>query len=126
MVAAGFGADNMVSLSGATMTGTLTLQGTPPLLVYGNVDVAQAGSGLMVAEGTNAKQGTFSLNGTTAVVVSNTSVTANSRIFLTIQSPVGTPGSPYVSARSAGASFSAKSTVSGDTSLCAYEIIEPG
>jgi hypothetical protein len=33
MVAAGFGADNMVSLSGATMTGTLNLQGGPPLVI---------------------------------------------------------------------------------------------
>src|ERR1035438_511246 len=33
MVAAGFGADNMVSLSGASMSGTLNLQGTPPLVM---------------------------------------------------------------------------------------------
>src|ERR1017187_6403298 len=33
MVAAGFGADNMVPLSGASMSGTLNLQGTPPLVM---------------------------------------------------------------------------------------------
>src|ERR1039457_1128953 len=33
MVAAGFGADNMVPLSGASMYGTLNLQGTPPLVM---------------------------------------------------------------------------------------------
>ena len=70
-------------------------------------------------------QGTVVLNGTTAVVVPATAVTANSRIFLTIQSPAGTPGSPYVSARSAGVSFSVKSTA-GDTSTCAWFILEPG
>ena len=106
------------------------LQVTPSTLnvqvAAGNVDVQTAGKGLQVAEGSNAKQGTLTLNGTTAVVVSNTSVTANSRIFLTIQSPAGTPGSPYVSARTASTSFSVKSTASGDTSTCAYEIFEPG
>ena len=94
--------------------------------VYG-LDVVQAGQGLAVAEGSNAKQGTATLNGTTAVVVSNTSVTANSRIMLTIQVPGGgTTGSPYVSARTAGTSFSVKSTGAGDTSTVAYEIFEPG
>src|ERR1035438_8535779 len=33
MVAAGFGADNMVPLSGASMSGPLNLQGTPPLVM---------------------------------------------------------------------------------------------
>ena len=33
MVAAGFGADNMVPLSGASMSGTLNLQGTQPLVM---------------------------------------------------------------------------------------------
>lgn len=92
----------------------------------GQVDVSTAGAGLQVAEGSNAKQGTLTLNGTTAVVVSNTSVTANSRIFLTINLGSGTVGSPYVSARTAGTSFSVKSTTVGDVSTVAYEIIEPG
>jgi hypothetical protein len=92
----------------------------------GNFDAHNAGTGLKVAEGSNAKQGTAVLNGTTAVVVSNTSVTANSRIFLTINTPGGTVASPYVSAVSAGVSFSIKSTGASDTSTVAYEIIEPG
>jgi hypothetical protein len=70
-------------------------------------------------------QGTLTLNGTTAVVVSDSAVTANSRIFLTIQAGAGTAGSPYVSARTAGTSFSVKSTAAGDTSTCAYLITEP-
>ena len=94
--------------------------------VAGEVDITAPGKGLAVAEGSNAKQGTATLNGTTAVVVSNTSVTASSRIFLTINTPGGTPGSPYVSARTAGTSFSIKSTGASDTSTVAYEIFEPG
>ncbi len=89
-------------------------------------DVASAGQGMKVAEGSNAKQGTAVLNGTTAVVLANTSVTASSRIFLTINVPGGTPGSPYVSALSAGASFSITSTGASDSSAVAYEIFEPG
>lgn len=70
-------------------------------------------------------QGSAVLNGTTAVVVPAAAVTANSRIFLTIQTPGGTPGSPYVSTRTAGVSFSVKSQA-GDTSTCAWVIVEPG
>jgi hypothetical protein len=118
------GSGNITARSLATSAansaaGTLTVTG-------GNVDIATAGNGLAVAEGSNAKQGTAVLNGTTAVVVANTSVTANSRIFLTINTPGGTPASPYVSARSAGTSFSIKSTGASDTSTVAYLITEPG
>jgi hypothetical protein len=91
-----------------------------------NYDNTTAGAGIQIKEGSNCKQGTATLNGTTAVVVSNTSVTSSSRIFLTIQTPNGTPASPYVSARTAGTSFSIKSTGASDTSTVAYFITEPG
>ena len=71
------------------------------------------GKGLCISEGANAKMGTATLNGTTAVTISTTAVTAGSRIFLTIQQPGGTVGSPYVSARTAGTSFQIKSTDAG-------------
>jgi hypothetical protein len=80
---------------------------------------------LRVKEGSNAKMGTATLNGSTEVTISNTSVTTNSRILLTIQSPGGTVGSPYVSSRSAGTSFGIKSTNASDSSTVAYHIIEP-
>jgi hypothetical protein len=84
-----------------------------------------AGKGFKVKEGTNAKMGTATLNGTTAVVISTTAVTASSRIFLTTQLGAGTIGSPYVSARTAATSFQVKSTVAGDTSTIAWMIVEP-
>lgn len=84
-----------------------------------------AGLGLAIKEGTNAKMGTATLNGTTAVTVWTTAVTANSRIFLTIQTPGGTPASPYVHTRSAGTSFNVKSTGASDTSTIAWMIVEP-
>lgn len=117
-------------LNGWTTPVQLVANGGPMTInsqVYGPLDVTVAGAGLQVAEGSNAKQGTVTMNGTTAVVVSTTAVTANSRIFLSINTQAGSgPGVPYVSARTAGTSFSVKSTVVGDTSVVAYEIIEPG
>lgn len=92
----------------------------------GNVGTNTVGYGLSVKEGTNAKMGTATLNSTTAVTIATTAVTANSRIFLTIQSPAGsTIGSPYVSARTAGTSFQIKSTGTSDTSTVAWMIVEP-
>ena len=88
------------------------------------LSITGAGNGLKVAEGSNAKQGTAVLTAG-QVVVSNTSVTANSRIFLTSQVDGGTPGFLRVSTRTAGTSFTIKSSSATDTSTVAYEIIEP-
>jgi hypothetical protein len=90
----------------------------------GNLLVQQAGKGLRVKEGSNAKQGTATLSAG-SVTVSNTSVTANSRIFLTSQSDGGTPGFLRVSARSAGTNFTITSSSGSDTSTVAYQIFEP-
>lgn len=83
-----------------------------------------AGGGLAVKEGSNARMGTLTLNGATPVVVANTSVTANTRIFLTPQLAGGTPAHFWVSGRSAGVSFTVTGTA-GDTSTVAYLLVEP-
>lgn len=106
-----------LSFGGGILTGSLTVQS--------DVDISVAGHGLKVAEGSNAKQGTATLAAGT-VTVANTSVTASSRIFLTVQSVGGDLGMPYISARTAGTSFTITSTSSTDTSTVAYEIFEPG
>jgi hypothetical protein len=83
--------------------------------------------GLTIKEGANAKQGIATLVAGT-VTVSNTSVTANSRIQLTVQS-LGTVTSPKavaITARTAGTSFTITSADNTDTSIVAYEIFEPG
>jgi hypothetical protein len=77
-----------------------------------------------VKEGTNAKMGVAVLVSGT-FTVNTTAVTANSRIFLTIQVPGGTIGSPYVSSRSAGTSFIISSASGSDTSTVAWMLIEP-
>lgn len=102
---------------GRTAANTLGLTTTDLALVT-------AGRGLKVAEGSNARSGTLTLTGATPVVVSNTSITANTRIQLTHNAPGGTPAFCWVSARSAGVSFSVTGTA-GDTSTVAYFLVEP-
>ena len=128
------GADGAIRFgTGAGATDTaVTRSGANNLLVGSNskigsngLDIITAGVGLAVAEGSNAKQGTFTLTGGTTQVVANTSVTANSRIFLAAQVEGGTPGFIGVASRSAGTSFTVYCTAT-DTSTYAYEIFEPG
>lgn len=92
----------------------------------GNISLASIGSKLLIKEGTNASLGVATLTLGT-VTVSNTLVTANSRIMLSIQS-LGTVSLPTVvgvTARSAGTSFTITSASATDTSVVAWQIIEP-
>jgi hypothetical protein len=83
------------------------------------------GNGLYIKEGTNATMGTATLSAGTATV-STTKVTANSRIFLTVDGGTLTNvGAPYISARTAGTSFVITSTNILDASNVAWVIIEP-
>lgn len=92
----------------------------------GNLSVSVTGHGLRVKEGSNAKQGVATLVAGT-VTVSNTSVTATSRIQLTAQSlgTVSIPSALAISARSVGTSFTILASAITDTSVVAYEIFEP-
>lgn len=90
----------------------------------GGLTMTTAGSGISIKEGTNATMGSATLSSGT-VTVSTTKVTANSRIILTINSSSGTVGTPYVSARSAGTSFTITSTSGSDASTVAWVILEP-
>lgn len=87
--------------------------------------VVAAGAGLKVKEGLNCKQGTAVLVAGVAVV-SNTAVTASSRIMLTSQVDGGTPGFVRVSTRTAGTSFTITSSSVVDISTVGYHIFEPG
>lgn len=90
-----------------------------------DLDIATVGRGLQVAEGINGRMATAGLVGGT-ITVPNTTVTANTRIFLTVHTPGGTPGFLRVSSRIAGTSFTILSSSSSDTSLVAWLMIEPG
>lgn len=97
--------------------------------VYNTNAAFGAGAGIYVRGPTawiaqNPKRGTAVLVGGT-VTVSDTSVTADSRILLTSQVDGGTVGFLRVSARTAGTSFVITSSSATDTSTVAYEINEP-
>ncbi|MGW1949049.1 hypothetical protein ACWCRC_32595 [Streptomyces sp. NPDC001940] len=112
--------------AGVTATDTFLARGAAGRLDLTTTDlrIATTGRGLQVAEGTNAKMGVGTLVAGT-VTVANTSVTANSRIFLTCQTPGGTPGFLRISARTAGTSFTILSSSGTDTSVVAWFIVEP-
>ncbi len=88
------------------------------------LDLPVAGMGLKVAEGSNAKQGVVTLSSGTATV-SNTSVSATSRIFLSPQDN-NTTGSLRISTRTANTSFTITSSNGSDSGAIAYEIFEAG
>lgn len=94
--------------------------------VLTDLAVDTVGKGLQVKEGTNGKQGICTLAAGTCTVTT-TSVTANSRIFLTEQTlgTITVPSALAVSARTAGTSFTILASALTDTSVVAYEIFEP-
>ena len=109
--------------------GNLTPQVSPLLAASSTYTGANTFSGvntfsqsIQVPEGSNAYMGTVAVNGTTAVTVATTAITANSRIFMTINVPGGTPGSPYVFSQSAATNFTIKSQAA-DSSTVAWLII---
>lgn len=121
----GIGNGGSISINGGnagTTSGNST--GGNIALVPGTGNGTGRNGQLEIADGSNQNMGTAVLVGGT-VTVNNTLVTANSRIFLTTQTPGGTPGAVYISARVAGTSFTITSTSGTDTSTVAWLIIEP-
>lgn len=119
ITAAGGAASGITGVTSSSGTGAWAHTGT-----FSASGAINSSIGLTVKEGSNAKQGIATLAAGT-VTVANTSVTANSRIFLTGQDNNVT-GALRVSARTAGTSFVITSSVAGDTGVVAYEIFEPG
>lgn len=92
-------------------------------VVGGNVSITTAGNGLHVAEGSNARMGTATLVGGT-VTVANTSVTANTRIFVSRSTTGGTEGH-LSTTQIAATSFTVNSSSGTDTSTVNWLLIEP-
>lgn len=111
----GFTADTGITFSGGT-SATFNV----------DLKLTNAGNGLYVKEGTNATMGRATLVAGT-VVVSTTKVTAVSEIFITIQSlgTVAIPCAEGVTARTATTSFTITSACPTDTSVIAWQIVEP-
>lgn len=118
-------APGVADFQGASSSGALLLKGG------GGADIGTAG--LSIANGggqagTNSKIGTGSLSAGGGVgTVANTSVTANSYIFITdTNTSVTNVGNLAVISQSAGVNFVVKSTNASDASTFNYFIVEPG
>ncbi|MET8765461.1 glycosyl hydrolase family 28-related protein [Streptomyces sp. NPDC004658] len=109
---------------GLTAVKTNALSGTVNRIDPGDASVVLAGRSVVPSGGAGARMGTAVLAAGT-VTVNTTAVTANSVIVLTIQTPGGTVGAPYVNARTAGTSFTIKSTSASDTSTVGWRILDP-
>lgn len=92
-------------------------------LLGSDLEVGTAGKGLRVKEGSNARMGQSTLVGGT-VTVSNTSVTANTRIFVSRYSSGGTLGDLSTSIV-VGTSFTIQSSSGTDTSVINWMLVEP-
>ena len=93
----------------------------------GNLQLNTQGNKILVKEGANASMGTATLVAG-VVTVSNTLVTASSRIFLTpygAGAGAGTWGPVWSPARVAATSFDISSTLTTDTRTVAWSFIEP-
>lgn len=114
--------DNLVATS--VSASGLTVLGGSSILADVEASTLELSQGLIIDE-TNERMGIATLSGGT-VVVNSSSVTANSRIFLTINGGTLTNvGTPYVSTRTVGTSFTITSTNASDVSDVAWVIIEP-
>lgn len=112
------------STTGGTLNPSILLNPDQSLEAKDNVAISTVGKGIKIAEGSNARMGVATLVAGT-VTVSNTTITANTRIFLTHQNNSGTVGFVTVSARTASTDFTILSSSATDTSDIAWLLIEP-
>lgn len=112
-------------LSGSLTATTVTATLGGFVSTNGNLALNTAGNKITIATGSNASVGISGAMTSGAVTVSNTSVTANSLIFVqpAVLGTVTAPQAAYVSAKSAGTSFTITSASATDTSTWIYWII---
>jgi hypothetical protein len=91
-------------------------------LLSTDLAIDTAGKGLAIREGTNGRLGQATLVGGT-VNVANTTVTANTRVFLQRMTAGGTVGNLTYTV-SAGVGFTINSDSATDTSLVNYLLVE--
>lgn len=119
------GTHNALFADATAFTGNwaLNITSTNPSVLNGNLTLNTAGNKFLLKEGSNASMGTATLVAGT-VTVSNTLVTANSRIFYNRSTPGGTLG--HLSCTiSAGTSITFDSSSLLDTSNITWHLIEP-
>lgn len=89
----------------------------------GNIFVGTAGNGLIIKSGSNARIGTGTLTGGT-VTIANTSVTANTRVFLQDTSSSITNVGTLTVVTTAGTGFVVTSTIALDASTFNWLLVE--
>lgn len=108
---------------GKLIIGTTTNDATNLVQIAGDIATVTGGKTLKVKSGTNAKAGTFTLSSGGATV-SNTSVTANSVVVMSLKTASGSiTQAPYLTAITAGTSF-VVAAGAGDNSTYNYVIFE--
>ncbi|MFF9215636.1 glycosyl hydrolase family 28-related protein [Streptomyces viridosporus] len=114
----------VATVIGLTAVKANTVSGTVNRVDPGDGSTVLAGKTVIPTTGGAARMGTAVLAGGTKVV-NTTAITASSVVQLTTQVPGGTVGAPYVSARTAGTSFTITSTSASDTSTVGWRILDP-
>lgn len=89
----------------------------------GDLKIATAGNGLQIKSGANCRTGTVALVLGVATVA-NTTITANTSIFLTSQADGGGIGSLRITAKTVATSFVITSSSLTDTSTVAWLLVE--
>jgi hypothetical protein len=128
MFLAGAGIFN--TYNGASLMTSTNPSGSGGLILYNNIGVAfgqtsnrSTGTLTFYSNASNGTTGTCTLS-SGACTVANTSVDANSEVFLTVKTPGGTQTTaPYISSFTSGTGFNI-SAGAADTSVVWYEIHE--
>jgi hypothetical protein len=117
-----FDANGLHHISGSKSTNA-SLTGTTLLPAVGDKLSIKEGGGSYTS---NASMGANALSAGTMTIASTT-VTANTRIFLSVAAKGSNPlGIPYISAQTAGVSFTVTSTAATDNAIIAWLLVEPG
>lgn len=113
--------------AGTTLTAGTTITATLGAITAtnGNLVLGHAGNKILITTGTNASAGTTAAMTSGSIVVSTSAVTANSLIFMTANTlgTVTAPSAFYVSARTAGTSFTITASQATDTSTVNWFLI---
>jgi hypothetical protein len=104
-------------------TGNVTVTSGAVSLTNGNLLLNTVGNGIQIKEGANARMGTTAVMTAGTITVVNTSVTANTVIFLSLATAGGTTGA-LSSVPTAGVGFVINSSSATDTSTVNYLLIE--
>lgn len=121
-----YGGFSSITGTGAAVLATSPTLTTPVIgtATFTSLVAGAAANTLVLKQGANGKTGTVTLNGVTPVTVTNSSITANSHIFFTLDTVGGTVGAyPAIQTITPTTGFDVAGTAL-DTSTYKYSILE--